>query len=352
MNHRLSHLNKRSSSLLALLLIVALPVWAAERLPSVSPGEAGVSQEGLDALKALLDETNSRAALVLHKGRIVAEWYWQGEDENSVFEVWSTSKSYASTVIGFLIDEGKIAGVEEPVHKFIPSWNEGQKADVTIRHILEQTSGLNERGVIRSDDQLQAALESEIVTTPGEVSRYNNAACNVLSAIISSAAGMDPEQYMREKMWKPIGMDHTSWRRDNAGNVITYAGIQSTGRDLARFGLFFLNNGTWDGNQLLSEEWIQTATTEQTRLVIGRAGGSGSAYGFLWWLDYKPETVPHNFSSLGLNGNNMTVIPDLELVGVRLVGNNRDGGALMRRTPDWVEALAGVVLGVEATKTN
>ena len=148
---------------------------------------------------------------------------------------------------------------------------------------------------------------------------------------------------MRERVWKRIGMDQTWWRRDAAGNVITYAGIQTTARELARFGLLHLNQGTWKGERILSEEWIEAATNERTRLEI-QGFGQGAPYGLLWWIDFgADEGVPHNFSSLGLFGNNMTVIPELDLVGVRLVGNDRAGMPLMMRTPEWVAALAGVV---------
>ena len=326
--------------------LAAIGNAAAEPLPYAGPDSDGVSREGLDALKALLEETNTHAAVVLHEGKIIAEWYWKGDGPNSTYEAWSTSKSFASTCIGCLIDDGKVASIEDRVSKYIPSWSEGQKAKVTIAHLLDQTSGLEEgetESFASSDDQLALALEADIITEPGEVGRYNNAACNVLSAIVSAASGKDPEAYMRERVWKRIGMDQTWWRRDAAGNVITYAGIQTTARELARFGLLHLDKGTWKGERILSEEWIEKATNERTRLEI-QGFGDGAPYGLLWWLDFGvDEGVPHNFSSLGLFGNNMTVIPELDLVGVRLVGNDRAGMPLMMRTPEWVAALAGVV---------
>ena len=335
----------RSLASIFILSVLSLPALAEDSLETISVSEAGVSQEGLDSLKALLEETNTRAAAVAYRGKIVAEWYWLDADKETTFEVWSTSKSYASTCIGLLVDEGKINTIDEPVGKYIPSWNDGEKAKVTIAHLLDQVSGLEEgRGFVMSKNQLETALNAPILTPPGDVGRYNNAACNVLSAIISAASGGDdPEVYMRRKVWDPIGMKTTSWRRDGAGNVITYAGIQSTARDLLRFGLLFYNEGTWKGNRILSSDWISEATHERTQLAIQGMQGTGAPYGLLWWLDFSSEPVPHNYSSLGLYGNNMTVIPELHLVGVRLVGNNRDGAALMMRSPEWVERLAGVV---------
>lgn len=332
-------------ALVGLIACLSLNISDAEELRYASAETAGLNKEALSSLKALLEETNTRAAVVLHKGRVVAEWYWKGEGPFSVFECWSTSKSVASTCIGLLVDEGKIASIDDPVSKYIPSWSEGDKAKVTIAYLLDQTSGLEEqRGFVAAENQLQMALDAKILTPPGETGRYNNAACNVLSAVISAAAGKDPEAYMREKIWRQIGMDLTWWRRDRAGNVITYAGLQTTARELALFGQLLLNGGQWDGKQLISKEWIDMATTERTKLAIqGMSSMGGAPYGLLWWLDFgAAEGVPHSYSSLGLFGNNMTVIPELELVGVRLVGNDREGGALMARTADWVKALAAV----------
>lgn len=331
-------------ALIFLLCGLVSTLSAAANLAFVPVEKSGVREAGLEKLQALLEETNTRAAVVLHKGNIVAEWYWKGEGPNSIFECWSTSKSVASTCIGLLVDDGKIDSIDDPVGKYIPSWKEGDKAKVTIAHLLDQTSGLAEdRGFVRADNQLEMALNADIITPPGETGRYNNAGCNVLSAIVGAASGKDPEAYMRDRLWKHIGMETTWWRRDDAGNVITYAGLQTTARELARFGQFLLNDGAWDGKRLLSKEWIELATNERTKLLIPGMGESGAPYGLLWWLDFGGDSVPHNYSSLGLFGNNMTVIPELDLVGVRLVGNDREGGALMLRTAEWVVALAGVV---------
>ena len=334
----------RGVLVVCLLTLLTGSTYGDEPATTPSTQDAAISQQGLDKLKALLDETNTLAAMVLHKDKVVAQWYWNDADAETSFEVWSVSKSYASTCIGILIDQGKIAGLEDKVGKFVPSWNEGDKADITLRHLLEQTSGLNEKGnFFFAKDQLTAALEAKIITPPGEKCRYNNAACNVLSAVISAASGKDPEEFMRETIWQPLEMNHTSWRRDKAGNVITYAGIQSTPADLARFGQMFLHRGVWNGKRLLSPGWIDQATNE--RIQIGSLGGEKQPYGLLWWVDFDIENVPHNYNALGLFGNNLTVIPELDLIGVRLVGSYAKGGGLMRRTPEWVHRLAGVVAG-------
>lgn len=349
-HNRCSTLTRQFLTVLFLSVSLLNAAFAGQ-LQYASPEDAGLDKDGVKALKDLLEETNTRAALVLHKGKVVLEWYWLGEGPHSVFEVWSTSKSFASTCIGLLVDEGKINSIDDPVSKFIPAWNTGEKAKVTIAHLLDQTSGLEEKsGFVMAKDQLQMALDAPIITPPGDEGRYNNAACNVLSAVISAAAGKDPEAYMREKVWKPLEMDQTWWRRDRTGNVITYAGVQTTAPELARFGQLLLNGGKWDGKQIVSKKWIEIATHERTKLAIQGVNPTGIPYGLLWWLDFELGKAPHSYSALGLYGNNLTVIPDLDLVGVRLVGNDNKGMALMMRTPEWVAALAGLLQHGEKTQ--
>ncbi len=330
-------------NLFALFLTLLLSLSRFAPAQSLPVNDSEISPEGLAKFEKLMVETKSRQALIIHKGKVVAEWYWLGSNADAKLECWSLSKSVASTAIGFLVDEGKIASIDDPVAKYIPSWKGTPKEKITIANLLDQTSGLKEAaGANTPANLLQQCLDTPVLHPPGEEHRYNNGACNILSAVISSAAGKDPEEYMREKMWKPLGMSHTSWRRDDGGHVLTYAGVQSTARDIAKFGELFLHDGKWDGQQILSKSWVEKATTKRSHLVIPTVGPDGD-YGLLWWLDFKRPPVPHNYSALGLWGNHLTVIPDLDLIGVRLVGNNMDGSALMRMVPEWVETLAGVV---------
>lgn len=339
----------RRAMLLAALpaLLLAAP-FAVRAEPSEAVARAvaldpEIDPEGLAAFESLLVETKSRSAIVWRKGQVLAEWYWLEGDPEVPVEVWSVSKSFASTAIGLLIDDGKIGSVEDPVSKYIPSWGEGEKAKVRIADLLEHTSGLKDvAGAGTPADLLQQCLGAPLVSAPGEKKIYNNAACNVLSAVISAAAGVDPEALMKERVFDPIGMSKTSWRRDDGGNVITYAGIQTTPRDLLRFGRLFLDGGVWEGERVLSREWIEAATAPRATMSIAMMD-QVSEYGFLWWVDFDKETLPHNYSALGLWGNHLTVVPSLELICIRLVGNKPDGGSMMRRTKDWARAVVAIV---------
>ena len=319
-----------------IFIATALSVSAAAEDPTVS-------DSGLAKFKALMEETHSLAAIVLHKGEVVAEWYWDDATSETPFHVWSVSKSFASICIGLLIDEGKIESVDDPVYRYVPSWSEGGKRAVTIRHLLEQESGLKERIRLHmSDNKLKHALRASLEDEPGEVSRYNNAGCMVLSAIIEAAASEDAETYLRRKLFDPLGMDNTAWDSDDEGHTLTYAGIHTTARDLARFGQFLLDDGVVEGEQLLSKDWIERATTERTQLTLPFILKEPQPYGWLWWLNFGNNAFD-DFSALGLYGNHLTVIPELELVGVRLVGTSWRGRKLMYRPDAWVDALAGVV---------
>jgi len=316
---------------------VAIPSGA------ISPLPPEISPEGIQKFETLMLETNSRMALIIYKGNTIYEAYWKGAEPEKPVEVWSLSKSMASTAIGFLVDEGKIKSIDEPAANYIPEWKGTEKEKIKISHILDQTSGLKDPVSLNTpEDLLQICIAADPLHPPGEEHRYNNGGCNLLSAIIASASGEDPETYIQRKMWKPMGMSNTSWRRDKGGKVITYAGVQTTARDIAKFGQLFLHHGKWDGKQLLSKDWVKEATSPRTVLEI-QGVGPVSEYGLLWWVNFNKESLPHNYSALGLWGNHLTVIPEMDLVGVRLVGNNADGGKLMTMVPQWVDAVAGVV---------
>ena len=217
------------------------------------------------------------------------------------------------------------------------------KARATLENILNQTTGIKDVvGAGTPADLLQRSIHAEILHEPGTVIGYNNGACNLISAVVRAASGEDIEAYMRRKMWEPLGMKDTSWRRDDGGNVITYAGVQSTARDIGKFGQLFLDGGTWNGKPILSRQWIEAATTPTYKMQFGSIK-LPVRYGYLWWVDLAHKKAGHNYNALGLWGNNLTVIPDKKIVGVRLVGNNPDGIGLMLRTPEWVAALSALV---------
>ena len=129
----------------ALFVLFTASSFAQEAGPkSVVVADSAIDPAALEKLKTLLEQTNSRQALVMHEGRIVAEWYWRGAGLAKPVEVWSLSKSMASTAIGLLIDEGKIASIKDPVSKYIPAWGEGMKARATLENILNQTTGIKD----------------------------------------------------------------------------------------------------------------------------------------------------------------------------------------------------------------
>src|SRR5262245_51123978 len=135
MNRIMHHHNRFKAGITtfsALILMLGQLARAVD-FETMSPKDAGLNPDALKALQGLLEETNTRSALILYKGKLVVDWNWKAEGAHSVYEAWSTSKSIASTCIGLLVDEGKIGNIDEPVSKYVPSWGEGQKAKITIR---------------------------------------------------------------------------------------------------------------------------------------------------------------------------------------------------------------------------
>jgi CubicO group peptidase (beta-lactamase class C family) len=282
----------------------------------VAQDDAGVSAAGREAHRAYLQEKGTRAAVVVRGGRIAAEWYWDGADAATQLPCYSTTKSIASTAIGLLVDEGTL-GLDESAAKYVPEWREDARRDVTIRHLLTMTSGIrNESGKLgEAADKIALGISQPLVKPPGTVFDYNNCACAALSVIIRSASGREMADFLRGRLYEPLGM--TGLRHEmSAGKTVPYSGLRITARDAARFGYLFLRRGRWEERQIISAAWID------------RACHSGSEanpdYGFLWWVNARGawKDLPRDaYSAQGMYGNNVTVLPSHDMVIVRLIGD-------------------------------
>lgn len=220
---------------------------------------------------------HSDSLLVLKNGKAVVEYYSQAGKRK--IELMSCTKSIVNFGIGRLIDQGKIKSLDQPVHEFYPEWNQGRKKLITIRHLLDHTSGLQNvpnTGVeiYPSRDFIQLALNARVETEPGKIFSYNNKAVNLLAGIIQKASGKRMDLYFRDEIFKPMGIINYRWSTDRAGNPQAMAGLHLTARDFAKFGELILNKGRWGSTRIVSEHWIEESMTPQAI----------SSYGLLWWL--------------------------------------------------------------------
>jgi CubicO group peptidase (beta-lactamase class C family) len=241
------------------------------------PGRAVVDETALSRLRGAAEAAHSDAVVVWKDGREVAAWYFGGRPER--LAAMSMTKSVVSLAIGRLVTTHAISSIDDPVFKYYPEWRQGRKQEITLRHLLNHTSGLQDPGnssdVEQSPDAIRLALAAELADPPGTRFFYNNKAVNLLSGVIQKVSGKRMDLYVRDELFAPLGITDVSWELDSAGNAFAYAGLAIRPVDLAKLGQLVLDRGRWGGRQLIAPEWFDDAL---------RAGPLSERCGLLWWL--------------------------------------------------------------------
>lgn len=249
----------------------------------IDPASAGIDLEALDRLVRRAGETNTDALVILANGRLVGDWRF-GKPARPI-EAMSATKSVVNLAIGRLVATDKLQ-IDDPVAKFYPEWRGTPKEAITIRHLLDHTSGLKaEAGtdeIYLSRDIVRLALDAPLASDPGTVFFYNNKAVNLLAGIVEKSDGRKLDEYLRDEVLAPIGVGRISWMRDAAGNPHVMAGLQIDAADLARVGQLMLQEGSFAGKRIVSAEWVRESV---------RRSGSVGAFGLSWWPLTAPGTL-------------------------------------------------------------
>ena len=229
-------------------------------------------------------DTKSDRVYVLKDGQPILN-YTSGL-HNEPIETMSATKSIVSLAIGFLIDDGYLQSLEVPVSEFYPEWKQGKKAQITIKHLLNHTSGIqanpNAEEIYASPDFVQLALSADLSDDPGTKFFYNNKAVNLLAGIIKRASGIRMDKYLNKKLFRKLNIPRTDWlwSLDNSGNPHGMSGLQITAPSLAKIGQMVLQKGSWNGQQIISEDWLDQS------LAAGSPFFEGC--GLLWWRRSNP----------------------------------------------------------------
>ena len=277
-------------------------------------------------------EQDTLSLVVLHRGRIVHERYAPGVDMTTRTRTWSTAKSIAVTLFGILADEGRMA-LDEPLgFEWLPESptpEHDPRNQITLRNALNMSSGLytvDSRGMEYATgsglaywagaSSVNGARNRGLIHQPGTFWDYENYDTLLAVYAMKLAIG-DPQEYLefpRSALFDRIGMRNTLASVDRFGDFIFSSQVYTNARDLARFGLLYLNNGVWDGERLLSEEWIEFARTPAPATA-----GRGNFYGGQWWLvpDDRTDVPPDAYSTAGNRGQFVIVVPSHDVVIVR-----------------------------------
>ena len=245
--------------------------------PAQSPHSA-IDRRALDELLAAAKASHSDAVVVWSHGKQVGSWYF-GKAPKKI-EAMSVTKSIVNLAVGRLVTQGRIASIDEPVYKYFPEWRQGRKEQVTLRHLLNHTSGLQANPtteeIYRSPDFVRLALAAELSEPPGTRFFYNNKAVNLLAGVVERASGKRMDRYLGEELFTALGITDFGWTLDSAGNPHAMAGLQILPGDLAKLGQLVLDRGRWGGQQLIAERWFEESLRPGSKL--------SPISGLLWWL--------------------------------------------------------------------
>ena len=269
------------------------------------------------------NNTKTRAVVVIHKNQIIAEQYGTGFTKNSRILGWSMTKSIMSTVFGVMQHQNKIN-----INDYAPimEWQNDDRKNITINDLLHMNSGLewdenyNEisdvtKMLFLERDMAKQQAKEEFVGKTNNTWNYSSGTSNLLSGIIRSKFTKHQQylDYWYSNFIDKIGMNSMVIETDMNGNYVGSSYAWATPRDWAKFGLLYLNNGTWNGQQLFTKKWVDYITTP--------TNGSNGTYGGHFWLNAEgqfPDIPKNMFYASGYQGQFVFVFPDQDLVVVRM----------------------------------
>lgn len=260
--------------------------------------------------------------LIVRNGEILFEKYLLGNDEQTRWMSMSVVKSMTATLIGAAIQDGYIDSIDEPIVKYLPRFRGTAYDGVTVRHLLQMTSGVSWNETYTDpDSDRRHMLEAQIgqkagaildlmaalprMAEPGTRWNYSTGETQVAGALVRAATGKPVADYLSEKIWAKLGMEADAywWLESPDGLEVGGSGLSARLRDYARFGLFLLNDGVIDGERVLPEGWVRSASTPKI------VAGEKVDYGYMLWPLHA-----NSYAAIGIFGQFVFVDPDKNLV--------------------------------------
>ena len=267
-----------------------------------------------------IDQYPINAEVIVRNGVIVDEYYKDGYNQNSVFTLQSTSKSITSAIFGIATEQGYIDSVDTPISTYFPEiLNDGSqyKRQITVWNLLTHTTGLDASDAANWSDWLASGnwvdyvLNRPAVSRPGTTFNYFTGNTHLLSAIIQQTTGKTTYEFGKENLFDKLDMDSVECSTDPQGISDGGNGFAMNVYDMAKIGELYLNNGVWEGEQVIPAQWVEDSTTVQ----FDRSSGSAD-YGYQWWVRTFGNNNYHAYFAQGHYGQYIFVVPELELVAV------------------------------------
>ena len=281
-------------------------------------------------IKPINDKLGTVAYMVIKNDSIIFEEYWNGYSSDSSSNSFSMAKSWISTLVGIAIKEGKIESINQKACDFLPEFCEGDNSKITIKHLLTMSSGLDwdedyhdplgqTAEAYFAPNLRKQMMRLKAVENPGEIFKYHSSCSQLLAFIVESATGKSVNQYISEKLWKPMGAKHPAlWNTDTKrGDEKAFCCINSNARDFARLGKLYLNQGNWNGTQILDSNYVKEATSAAN--LLDEDGNKNVNYGYQFWIANRRGLDV--YYTRGLWGQYVICIPEKDMIIVRLGRN-------------------------------
>ena len=309
---------------------IPVAVWPTEGWATSTPEEQGMNSSLLGNVYDHVRDSGAsiRSLLVVRHGYLVAEEYFTPPlyDVDNTHILFSVTKSVVSCLIGIAIDQGFIDNTSQLLLDFFPDRTIGNlsawKEAITLEDVLMMRTGFqwdednydvyNDFFAMRdSDDWAQYVLDRPMAYEPGSTFYYNSGNSHLLATIINATTGMTPLAYADQYLFGPLGITRRAWTTDPLGINFGGSSLALTPRDMAKFGLLYINNGTWDTQQIVSQDWVNRSSNGPMTPY------PQVSYGYQWWIDDW-------YSARGYNGQFIYVIPEHDIVVV-FTSDNEDG---------------------------
>ena len=304
--------------------------WPTDEWLTSTPEEQGMDATPLTELQDYIETHYSStidSLIIVRHGYIVFEDYPSGFNPNTLHILHAVTKSFTSALMGIAIQQGYINNVDQKVVDFFPDRSIANlssfKKAMTLEHLLTMTTGFewdewqypysdSRNGLVRaitSGDFVQYVLDLPVVSAPGTVWTYCTGASHLLSAIIEEVSNQSTLAFAQEYLFDPLGITSVFWPTDSQGIHFGGSELHLKPRDMTKFGLLYLNNGTWDGQQIIPSDWVFNSSSTLYHQFSDEFNG----YGYQWWTWPSLGEV---YYAAGLYQQKIIVVPEDDLVVV------------------------------------
>ena len=333
-------------SLFFFSLLLSLNLTADENLQIKIPSELGVSQADIDNLFNLsFQDDSTQSVALLKNGYLIGERYADGYNKDSYGTSWSMAKSFYAALILISIDKGEIKSLDEKASNYLPFFDD-ERSVITIRQLLNMSSGLRypdhqHETMFFRKDHLEYSRNVKLDKEPDTLFEYNNVNSMLLGEILETVTGKKADILLEERILNKIGIEKKTLWRDEAQNVLTYCCVDMSARDYAKFGQLFSNGGSWNGEQIISQELVD----ETFQFVWDTPNwwtDEKRGYSLHWWVSRYTDTSKI-FNASGRFGQYIFVDPKNDIVFVRITKYKPSEGSVQKwGNLSWLSALNNV----------